>query len=333
MPTVLLAHPGYSSGGPYEAILEKAGFSLRKKPEGSDFFNEEQFREALQGCEAVIAATEPYSRSLMEQTPDLRVIARSGVGYDAVDVSAADVHDIVVTTTPGTNEHSVAEHALAMMMAIARGFPERDRQVRRGPPWTRRAGPRMAGKKLGIMGLGRIGQALATRAIGLGMQVIAFEPYPNEAFIQQWKIKRVTLQELLTESDFVSVHVPLCEATHGVINRETMNQMKKGSMLVNTSRGGIVIEEDLVEILKNGPLAAAALDVFDTEPLPLNSPLLAVDNLLLSPHLAGLDEQSAYDASVMVAESIVALFEGKWPSECVVNDQLDSTWRWNRSDS
>ena len=119
MPTVLLAHPGYSSGGPYEAILEKAGFSLRKKPEGSDFFNEEQFREALQGCEAVIAATEPYSRSLMEQTPDLRVIARSGVGYDAVDVSAADVHDIVVTTTPGTNEHSVAEHALAIMMALA----------------------------------------------------------------------------------------------------------------------------------------------------------------------------------------------------------------------
>jgi D-3-phosphoglycerate dehydrogenase len=328
MPTVLLAHPGYRSEGPHRAILEQSGFELRLPPGGADLSREDDFAAALAGCEAAIAGTEPYTASLLERAAQLRVIARSGVGYDAVDVAAADARNIAVTTTPGTNEHSVAEHALAMLLAIARGFPQRDRQVRRGGRWKRRPGPRLAGKTLGIVGLGRIGRALATRARGLELNVLAYEPYPDKAFVARWNVELVALDELLRRSDFISIHVPLGEQTRGLFDRRRIAAMKRGAMLVNTARGGIVNEDDLADALRRGQLAAAALDVFETEPLPLDSPLLELDNLLLSPHLAGLDEQSAHDAAVMVAETLVALHEGRWPAECVVNLKGVTDWKW-----
>jgi D-3-phosphoglycerate dehydrogenase len=328
MPAVLLAHPGYRSDGPHRAILEENGFELRLPPDGADLSREQEFAAALAGCEATIAGTEPYTALLLEHAPQLRAIARSGVGYDAIDLAAADARGIAVTTTPGTNEHSVAEHALAMLLAIARGFPERDRQVRRGGPWHRRAGPRLAGKTLGILGLGRIGRALATRARGLELHVLAYEPYPDNAFVAQWEIELVPLDELVQRSDFVSIHAPLSDQTRGLFDRETISQMKPGAMLVNTSRGGIVNEEDLAAALRGGRLAAAALDVFEFEPLPTDSPLLELDNLLLSPHLAGLDEQSAHDAAVMVARTLVDLHEGRWPAGCVVNLNGVEDWKW-----
>lgn len=328
MPAVLLAHPGYRSDGPHRAILEHHGFELRLPPDGVDLSSDEEFAAALAGCEATIAGTEAYTAALLQRAPQLRVIARSGVGFDSVDTAAADARGIAVTTTPGTNEHSVAEHALAMLLAIARGFPERDRQVRRGGPWKRVAGPRLAGKTLGIVGLGRIGRALATRARGLQLNVLAYEPYPDGAFVAQWKVDLVSLQELLSRSDFVSIHVPLGEQTRGLFDRERLAMMKRGAMLVNTARGGIVNEDDLAAALRGGQLAAAALDVFETEPLPLESPLLELDNLLLSPHLAGLDAQSAHDAAVLVANTLVNLHEGRWPADCVVNLQGVTDWKW-----
>lgn len=328
MPTALLAHPGFVDGGPHEPILRSAGFELRKPPPGADLFCEAELAATLQGCAAVIAATEPYTASLLKRLPQLRVIARSGVGYDAIDLAAADAHHVAVTITPGTNEHSVAEHALAMLLAIARGFPERDRQARRGGPWKRTALPRIAGKTLGILGLGRIGQALATRAKGLELQLLAYEPFPNREFVARWGIELVPLEELLRRSDFVSVHVPLSEETRGLIDGRRMDLMKRGAMLVNTARGGIVVEADLADRLQRGHLAAAALDVFEQEPLPTQSPLLELENVLLSPHVAGLDEQSAHDAAVMVAETIVDLHQGRWPAERMVNLKGVKGWKW-----
>lgn len=328
MPTVMITHPGIQLDGPIHPILEAGGFEVRRRPDGANLSCEEELVAALQNCEATIAGTEPYTASVLDRAKHLRVIARSGVGYDAIDLAAADAHDVVVTTTPGTNEHSVAEHALAMLLAISRGFPERDRQVRQGGPWRRASLPRFAGKDLGIIGLGRIGKALATRAKGLELNVLAFEPYPDAKFVAKWGIELVALEDLLARSDFVSVHSPLNDETRGLINRERLAMMKPGAMLVNTSRGGLVVEEDLCAALESGHLAAAGLDVFHVEPLPTDSPLLKLPNLLLSPHLAGLDEQSSHDSSVMVAETLVALYQGRWPAECIMNRTGREGWKW-----
>lgn len=328
MPVVLLSHHRLGEDGPHRAILEQAGFQLRLPPPGTNLFDEAELGRALEGCDAVIAATEPYTATVFDRAGQLRVIARMGVGYDSIDIEAADAHRVAVTITPGTNDQSVAEHALAMLLAIARGFPERDRQVRRGGPWSRAALPRLAGRTLGLVGLGRIGKALAGRAKGLGLQLLAHEPYPEHDFVAQWGIELVGLHELLRRSDLVSLHLPLTHETRGLINGARLEMLKPGSMLVNTARGGLVVEADLVAALRSGSLAAAALDVFEEEPLPTDSPLLQLDNVLLSPHIAGLDEESSRDAKMMGAQILADLSQGRWRPDCVVNLKGVDDWKW-----
>jgi phosphoglycerate dehydrogenase-like enzyme len=222
----------------------------------------------------------------------------------------------------------VAEHTIALLMAIARGFPELDRKVRQNR-WDRRGYPRVMGKTLGILGLGRIGQAVATRGVGLGMKVIALEPYPDQAFVKQWNIEVVDLDTALARSDFLSLHLPMSRENQHLMNRERFARMKKGAMLINTARGPLVNEADLVEALKSRHVAAAGLDVFEVEPLPLDSPLMALDNVLVSGHVAGLDDDSAHDTSKMCAEIIVGLLNGRWPEGCVQNLKAGHAgWKW-----
>jgi phosphoglycerate dehydrogenase-like enzyme len=309
-------------------ILRSAGFEIRLPPAGADMTKADVLAANLGDTESVIAATEPFTREVIMGAGRLRVIARSGVGYDAIDVAAADERGIAVTTTPGTNEHSVAEHALAMLLALSRGFPRRDLQVRRGEFSKKAPLPRLAGRTLGIVGLGRIGKALGTRVSGLGLKVLAYEPYPDPAFVAERGIELVTFEELLRRSDFVSLHLPLTAETEGLINRRALALMKPGAILVNTARGGLVVEEDLSAALTEGRLAAAGLDVFVEEPPSADNPLLQLDNVLLSPHIAGLDDDSHYDSQVMVARVLVDLAQGRWPAECVVNLRGVSGWRW-----
>jgi phosphoglycerate dehydrogenase-like enzyme len=185
------------------------------------------------------------------------------------------------------------------------------------------------GKTLGILGLGRIGQAVATRGVGLGMKVIALEPFPDRAFVKQWNIELVDVDAALARSDFLSLHLPMSRENHHFINRERIAKMKKGVMLINTARGPLVNEADLCEALKTRHVAAAGLDVFEVEPLPLTSPLLALDNVLVSGHVAGLDDDSAHDTSKMCADIIVGLSTGKWPDGCVQNMKTGHAgWKW-----
>lgn len=328
MPNVLIVHPRLRADGPHMEILRSAGFEIRLPPPDADMMREDVLTANLGDAESVIAATEPFTREVIARTSRLRVIARCGVGYDAIDVAAADERGIAVTTTPGTNEHSVAEHALAMLLALSRGFPKRDQQVRRGEFWKKAALPRMAGRTLGIVGLGRIGKALATRVSGLGLKVLAYEPFPDREFVAKHAIELASFEDLLRRSDLVSLHLPLTDETHGLINRKTLALMKPGAILVNTARGGLVVEEDLHAALVGGRLAAAGLDVFIEEPPPLNHPLLKLDSVLVSPHIAGLDEQSSYDSQIMVARVLVDLAAGRWPVECVVNLRGVHDWKW-----
>tara|TARA_R110000850_G_scaffold100947_11_gene208950 strand:+ start:82800 stop:83759 length:960 start_codon:yes stop_codon:yes gene_type:complete len=315
--------------GPHFEILQAAGFEVDTVPTEVDLRKEpHRVVEQVQGYDAVLAGAEIYSREVLEQLSDLKVISRYGVGFDAVDLAAADAQNIVVTITPGVNHHSVAEQAFALLMGIARMTRTQDRAVRSGE-WERELTPRVWGSTIGIVGLGRIGQAVATRAIGMGMHVLAYDPFPNEEFAKTHQIKLLSLEELLKQSDYVTLHLPVTPETIDIINRDTLAIMKPGSVLINTARGGLVDENALVEALESGHLRGAGLDVFKKEPLPVESPLIKLENVLLSCHTGGLDQESHRDAYAMAAQNIVKLHQGEWPVECVMNMKETTGWKWS----
>jgi D-3-phosphoglycerate dehydrogenase / 2-oxoglutarate reductase len=319
-----------SDSGIHFELLAAKGFKVLPGNRDVSFWDEDVLIEELSGCCAVIAGSEPYTRRVVESLPDLRVIARTGVGFDAIDLAACDEHQVVVATTPGVNHHSVAEHTIAMLMAVSRGFPDLDQRVRSGA-WRRIEYPRVMGRTLGLVGLGRIGQAVATRAVGLAMDVVAYEPYPDMDFVERWGIELLELDELFSRSDYVSMHNPLTPETKRMMNAETFARMKQGSVFINTARGGLVDEAALIEALQSGHLRAAALDVFETEPLTVESPLAGMSNVLLSGHVAGLDVESQRDTLTMAAETIIALQEGHWPQKCIQNLREVTDWSWERS--
>jgi len=327
MPKVLVL-PFMLNGapGPYLDALQAVGLEPVYPPKGRFLGTPEELLAHLDGCEAALAGMEPFNRDVLAASK-LRVIGRMGVGYDAIDIPAATERGIAVTITPGANEVSVAEQTLALMLGVMRGFPERDREVRCGK-WKREKLPRLAGKTLGLLGMGRIGKAVVPRAQGLGLNVIAYDPCPDQTFAAAMNVRMVELDELFATSDIVSLHSPCTPETTNIINARTLAQMKRGSVLVNTARGGLVDEEALYAALRERHLLGAGLDVFKTEPLPLDSPLLQLDNALLCCHMGGLDEESEVAMSRMAAECIARLFRGDWPEGCVVNASIRDGWKW-----
>lgn len=324
----VLSLAGHS--GPHLKTLSDAGFETVFKPEGRDLWNEDDLISVLDGVSAVVAGSEPYTRRVIESCPGLRVIARSGVGFDAVDIDACNDHNIVVATTPGVNHHAVAEHTIALLMGVARDFPQQDQGVRAGQ-WIRRAFPRVMGTTLGIIGLGRIGRAVATRARGLGMHVLAADPFASAEFADQWQIEITSVDELLGRSDYVSLHCPSAPETAHLINAESLAKMKPGAVIINTARGSLIDEAALVDAIRSGHIRGAGLDVFEVEPLPVSSPLLELENVLLSGHIAGLDNESHDGMFGMCGDIIATLYRGDWPpQECVRNlpGVNASSWKW-----
>lgn len=320
---------GVAKSGPHLRMLKEAGFEVLPSSKPIGALHVDHQIEQLQGCAAVIAGSEPYNAEILKACPELRVIARTGVGYDAIDTEACDQAGIVVAVTPGVNHHSAAEQAIALLMGVARGFPAADRMVREGR-WGYVAQPRVIGSTMGIVGLGRIGQAVATRAVGLGLKVIAHEPQPPEEFVKQWKIELTSLQELLARSDYVSLHCPYSKDSHHLMDAERFAQMKPGAVFINTARGMLVDESALVDALRRGHLRGAGLDVFEVEPLPLDSELLTLPNVLLAPHLAGADNESRNDTLSMSANTLIQLSLGEWPADRIVNLKGVTNWSWER---
>ena len=327
MPKVLSTSVN-ADGGPHFDLLANAGFDVEAVDRSVDLFDEDTLISQMQGASAVSAGSEPYTARVIENLPDLRVISRSGVGFDAIDLAACDEKGVVVTVTPGVNHHAVAEHTIALLMGVARGFPERHDRVKDGR-WFREPYPRVMGSTIGILGLGRIGRAVATRAVGLGMNVLAFEPFPQQEFVETWRVELVDdLNELIPRCDYLSLHLPNMAETHHVINAERLALMKPGSVLINTARGPLVDEAALIEALQNGPMRAAGLDVLEVAPLPTDSPLLSLQNVLLSGHVAGLDNESHEGTFEMVADTIIKLHSGEWPADRIVNMKGVGDWAW-----
>lgn len=305
--------------GPFLDVLRGAGLSPFF-PDRHRQLTEEDLLEVLSGCTATLAGSEPYTRRVIEAVPTLRVIARAGVGYDAVDVTAATEHGIVVATTPGANQESAAEHTFALMLALAKEIVSADRAVKAGA-WPRRSTRPLRGRTLGIVGLGRIGKAVALRAAAFGMERLAAEPVPDLAFMERHRITLVPLDRLLAESDFVTLHVPLTAQTRRMIDRRALERMKPTAFLINTSRGGVVCEEDLVEALGAGRIAGAGLDVFQHEPLGEHA-LGKLDHVVLTPHTAGIDLQARDEMALRAARAIVEVLKGGWPAEQVINPEV-----------
>jgi D-3-phosphoglycerate dehydrogenase len=311
--------------GEFVRVLRDAGFELVYPGKGHQL-TEDELLVALDGVRASVAGSEPYTPRVLAAHPQLRVIARVGVGYDAVDLPAATARGVAVTIAPGTNQDAVAEHTFLLMLGLVKNIISQHLGVK-GGGWPRGTNLPLRGRTLGIAGLGRIGKAVALRGEVFGMKLLAYEPYPDKAFVAAHKIELVPFERLLAESDFLTLHLPMTSESKHLINRRTLALMKPTAFLINTARGGLVSEADLLEALRTKKIAGAGLDVFEEEP-PGKIPLFELDNVLLTPHAAGGDLQSRDDMSLSAAEAIVALSRGEWPAEKVVNPEVRERFRW-----
>jgi D-3-phosphoglycerate dehydrogenase len=281
---------------------------------------EEELIALLQGIDGAIVSTDPFTARVMQAADRLKVISRTGVGYDAVDVKAATERGIVVTITPGVNRHAVADWALALILCCSRKLPENLAEVRRGG-WGRHEGVDLAGRVLGIVGLGTIGKEVAKRAKGFGMRLLAFDPAQDLSFAEGQGIAYVSLEDLLRWSDFVSIHCFLNVATRHLINTERLALMKPTAFLINTARGGIVDTDALCQALQAKRIAGAALDVFEGEPLRADSPLRALENVYLTPHVAGSSADARRLSGATAAENLIRALNGSRP-EGIVNPEV-----------
>lgn len=327
MPRVLVTPPVLQRhGSPYFEVLQAAGCEVVYADRDPVSYTPDELVERLKGVDAVLCSVEPYTRDVFGRSK-LKVVARVGVGYDSVDVPAATDHGVAVCITPGTNEHSVAEQAFAMIFSVFRDVAIRDAEIRAGL-WRRNTVRRLAGNTLGLVGLGRIGRAMVPRAHGLGLTVVAYDPYADREFAARNNVRLCTFDELLAASDIVSLHMPCTKETTNLINRDTIAKMKPGAVLVNTSRGGLVDEDALLEGLTNGHLFGAGLDVLKVEPPPKDHPFFKLKNVTLAPHMGGID-QTALDAMAkLAAECIVSLSRNQVPDGCVVNAEVTKNWKW-----
>jgi D-3-phosphoglycerate dehydrogenase len=315
MATVLVTdgiyQPGERGG---ISLLEDAGVELRfvALPAAAPAV---ELIHQLQGCFAVIAGGQRYTEDVFAALPGLCVVARLGVGYDAVDVEAATRYGVAVTTTPGTLEWAVADHTMGMIIALAHQIVQTDRAVR-GGIWRGYYVLDVWRKTLGLIGLGRIGQMVAHRARAFDMRILAHEPRPNMEFVESHGITLVSLDELLAQSDFVSLHVPLTDETRGLIDERRLAMMKPEAYLINTARGGLVDEDALFEALQSGRIGGAGLDVRASEP-PTDSRFTTLDNVVMTPHMAGLTDGRRLACCLMVAEGILRVLRAERPDGLV----------------
>ena len=242
--------------------------------------------------------------------PNLKIIARAGVGLDNVDVSAATAAGVLVVNAPTSNIVSAAELAVSLLLAVARNVVPANLALKNGQ-WKRSqfGGVELQGKTVGIIGMGKIGMLVAQRLAGFDMKFVAYDPYVKSAPAGGPEIKMVSLDELLTESDFVTIHIPKTAETAGLIDSAALAKMKPTAFVINAARGGVLDEAALFDALKSGSIAGAGLDVYATEPCT-DSPLFGLDNVVATPHLGASTEEAQEKAGVAVAESVVAAFAG-----------------------
>ena len=290
-----------------EVIYNKTGKPLSSKDVAS----------LLPGMDGYIAGLDMIDRTALNTADCLKVISRYGVGYDRIDLNAAREKGIIVTNTPGANSVSVAELTIGLLLSLARQIPESIQSVRQGK-WPRTSGISLRGKTVGILGLGAIGKCVAVRLKRFDCRIIAFDPNVDDEFVAKLGVEVVSMDEVISQADFLTLHLPVVPETRGLVNEEFLNKMKKGSFLLNTARGELVNENDLLAAIQSNHIAGAALDVFSQEPPSIDNPLIQMPNVLVTPHSGAQSDDATNAMGRMAMEDCLAVLRGLDPLYRVV---------------
>lgn len=302
--------------------LAESGIELLKKDFEVDVklgLSTEELLEAIGDYDGlIIRSATQVTAQVIARADRLRAIGRAGIGVDNIDIEAATKRGILVANAPESNTVAAAEHTLGLMLAVARYIPVADATLRNGE-WNRSAykGVEVSGKTLGLVGLGHVGAIVARGALGMGMRVLAYDPYVSEDRIKEMGVRRAeTTDEVFEQADFVSLHVPRTPQTTGMVNTESLKKMKESAYLINVARGGIVDEADLYDALKAGEIAGAALDVFVKEP-ETESPIFSLPNVVVTPHLGASTAEAQDRAGVTAAEQVATALRGGVPVHAI----------------
>ena len=307
------------SSGPAAQLLREfvsnGGGELVFNPYGRPL-TEDELPGLLQGCTGFIAGLDFITKKVIDSCNNLKVISRYGNGYDRVDLEAAKARNIPVCITPGANSQAVADLTFALLLCIARKVPMLDSKTKEGQ-WVRSTGMEIYGKTIGIIGLGAIGKGVAKRAQGFSMRVLAYDPFIDKKYAKENNIEVSSLNELIKNSDIITLHTPLSDETRYIISKETIGRMKKGAILINTARGGLIDEQAAYEHLKSGWLGGLGLDAYEEEP-PKVSPLFKLDNVVLTPHTGAHTEEAITNMALMSVQNLIDVLSGK-PCPYIVN--------------
>ncbi len=292
------------------AMLEKKGYEIIKN-ETSKPLNNREMSALIEDVDGIIVGIDDLNAGIIKQAHNLKVISKYGVGVDNIDIKAATAQGTVVTNTPKANIDAVADLAFALMLALARRIPEANRETKAGN-WKKFIGTSVWRKKLGVIGLGKIGRQVVKRAQGFEMEILCHDIIQDEEFSRQFSVRYVDLEALLKESDYITIHAPLNDATRDMIGYEELEMINENAFLINTSRGGIINEKALYDALKNNEIKGAALDSYKEEP-PENSPLMELENVIMTSHNGAYTKEAINNMSIQAAQNLIDVLEGKEP--------------------
>ncbi|MCF2667180.1 phosphoglycerate dehydrogenase [Faecalicatena contorta] len=270
---------------------------------------EDELIPLLKDCDGYVAGLDFVTEKVINSCENLKIISRYGAGFDRVDIAAAKAKGIPVTNTPGVNAEAVGELAFSLILSVARRITYLNNSTRNGE-WVRSTGMELKGKTIGIMGLGAIGKVVARCAKGFEMNVIAYDPFINEAYCKENNITVCTFDEVVEQADVISLHLPLLDSTKHMINKDAISKMKPTTILINTSRGGIIDEDAAYEALKAGKLGGLGLDAFEIEP-PTGSPLFELDNVVVTPHTGAHTKEATDNMANAAIKNLIDVLSGK----------------------
>lgn len=295
-------------------MLTERDYKIKRNNTGRPYKKEEMLK-LIKDVDGIIIGIDELSTEIIEEANELKVISKYGIGLDNIDINMATNKKIVVTNTPTANVDAVADLTFGLILSLARRVPEADRKTK-SAKWGKIIGKSVWEKTIGIIGLGKIGRQVVKRAKGFEMNILVFDIVKDKKFAQKYGIKYVNLEKLLRKSDYITIHIPLNDATRNMISYEELEKMKKDAFLINTSRGGIVDEEALYDALRNNKLRGAALDVYNNEPLR-ESPLKELDNVIMTPHIGAYTEEAIENMSIQAAQNLIDVLEGREPQNRV----------------
>ena len=296
------------SASPALQKLRSFATALTFNPVGK-YLSEDELIPLLADCDGCVAGLDHFTARVFASAPRLKVVSRYGVGVDQVDLAAARERNVAVCNTPGSNSQAAADLTFALLLAVARRLPIIDRKTREGQ-WPRSVGVELYGKTIGILGLGAVGRAVARRALGFSMRILAFDRSIEKKYTESIGVIPADFNTVIREADFLCLHLPLTDQTRRIISADVMKAMKKGAIIVNTARGSLIDEAAAYELLASGHLGGLGLDVYETEPLR-QSPLAGLENVVLTPHTASHTVEATEAMAALSVQNLIDVLSGK----------------------